>query len=613
MARGSDKDLRLKLLCFRAVRDHFSALGSHSPAVLPTALLEELLPHLTVCQLDELQPALNNRGVSTYCAWMEILGDMWGSSRVMDIHTEEEAKHEVMKGLFSPVLYGFKNDFIIKNASNLNTASFLRAAAKCIKHLVLINSYKPLKRLTCEQRLGLDLLEKHISSVSVSHTMDLSKPETQLALLVLHRLLDHGQARRVVIQARCPLTLSWILYRRGSQSVSCDVDSLTAAWGCDGGTSCHAGEEQVPSCKRLKLGEGVCDGVSSAACPRGHIESLEVRQCQLDCFRVLSCALPSWSCLKSLTLHSLTTFKHLNVLDLSRALQQLSGGPSGGLSHLSVSTLPCCTLMEQLLDACPSLLSLSVEILYVPEDTRDINSAESLLSPRNHQDIPLQKLSVKLAQQQTDVLFIASVLRRCPQLCSLHLSGFRLPHRLSLGPLLSTVAESCRCVRILSLEDMNLLDCLPHIVHLLQQCQLQELCLNDCRLLEKWTNKEEGLRQLVSALTAVASLHTLSLAQNRIARYVPVLAQLFSGPSLSALKRLDLSLNFIQPAELLEFSHRLSTHRPPHRLTLDLRKNPGDRDPDMWTSALNALKPFCLVLLERWKSTDTMVDHISNM
>lgn len=56
------------------------------------------------------------------------------------------------------------------------------------------------------------------------------------------------------------------------------------------------------------------------------------------------------------------TFKHLNVLDLSRALQQLSGGPSGGLSHLSVSTLPCCTLMEQLLDACPSLLSLSVEI-----------------------------------------------------------------------------------------------------------------------------------------------------------------------------------------------------------------------------------------------------------
>lgn len=73
------------------------------------------------------------------------------------------------------------------------------------------------------------------------------------------------------------------------------------------------------------------------------------------------------------------------------------------------------------------------------------------------------------------------------------------------------------------------------------------------------------------------------------------------------------SSNFIQPAELLEFAKRLRTHPPPHRLTLDLRKNPGDRDPDTWNTALTRLRPFCVLLVEGWNSTDTMADHISNM
>lgn len=73
------------------------------------------------------------------------------------------------------------------------------------------------------------------------------------------------------------------------------------------------------------------------------------------------------------------------------------------------------------------------------------------------------------------------------------------------------------------------------------------------------------------------------------------------------------SSNFIQPAELLEFTRRLRKHRPLHRLTLDLRKNPGDRDPNMWNVALKELRLFCVVLVEGWNSTDTMVDHVSNM
>lgn len=47
---------------------------------------------------------------------------------------------------------------------------------------------------------------------------------------------------------------------------------------------------------------------------------------------------------------------------------------------------------------------------------------------------------------------------------------------------------------------------------------VSDLQFKDCRLLEKWSNKEESLQQLVAALKAVASLHTLSLAQNRLGK-----------------------------------------------------------------------------------------------
>lgn len=74
-----------------------------------------------------------------------------------------------------------------------------------------------------------------------------------------------------------------------------------------------------------------------------------------------------------------------------------------------------------------------------------------------------------------------------------------------------------------------------------------------------------------------------------------------------------LSSNFIQPPELLQFAERLATLAPPQRLVLDLRMNPGDRDPDTWTTALRRLDPLAVLLLNGWRSTDTMVDHVSNM
>lgn len=598
----SDPEL-LKRLCLSAVTAHWSVLRSHTAHVLPTALLEELLPLLTVCQLDKLQPAINSRGVSTYHGWMEILKQMWGPSRVIDCHTEAEAKRHVMEALFSPVLYGFKNNFIIKNASSLNTASFLKAAAKCIQHFVLLVSPLALRRLASEQRSVMDVLEKNICSISVSRSLDPSKADSSPSLLVLHRLLDHGCARSVVLDACCTLTLAWILHRRGSQFVSGDAKNLTGAW------SCADGEHPVPSCKRLRL-EKKAVGVSSADCPYGHIDSLELRQCQPDCLRVLLRALPSWSCLRSLTLHSYSTFQLQDVLDLTHALHQLSCVPDSGLAQLSISTLPCPSLMERLLEACPRLLSLSVEILSVSGQTSQSASTQGLATCNQ---FSLQKLSVCLMQQRAHMAFITSVLARCPQLCSLHVSGLRLFSDSSHGQLLATLSESSHSLRRLSLEDVNLSDSLDHILQLIDCCQLHVLCLKDCRLLEKWTNKKECLQRLVSALSHQTALHTLSLAQNRIARYVPVLAQLFLGASHSPLQHLDLSSNFIQPADLLEFSHLLSTRPHLRRFTLDLRRNPVDRDPELWRSATNALAPLCHVRLEYWTSTDTMADHISNM
>uniref|UniRef100_A0A4W6CUS2 Leucine-rich repeat-containing protein 41 n=1 Tax=Lates calcarifer TaxID=8187 RepID=A0A4W6CUS2_LATCA len=228
-------------------------------------------------------------------------------------------------------------------------------------------------------------------------------------------------------------------------------------------------------------------------------------------------------------------------------------------------------------------------------------------------ELPLEKLTVKVAELQTDLHFITSVLRRSPHLNLLHIAGVRLPSGSSLSQLLTTLSESNHCLKSLTLEDMKLSDCLPEILNLLRDCKLEELRCNDCRLLEKWSDKEESLQQLMAALKTVPSLHTLGLAQNRLAKNVCVLAELFTGSSPSSVKRLDISSNFIQPAELLEFTQRLRTHPPPHRLTLDLRKNPGDRDPDTWNAALKGLHPFCVPLVEGWKSTDTMVDHISNM
>ncbi|XP_073333254.1 uncharacterized protein lrrc41 isoform X3 [Pagrus major] len=602
-AQGRSEDRCLKALCLQAVRRHFSALRVQALLDLPVPLIKDLLHHLTICQLDELQPALNHRGISTYSAWVRVLLDMCGPKHVIDVRTEEEAKHRVMRRLFTAVFYGFTNSFIRQNLTDLSSPSFLMAAAKCVRHFSLMTMHKPLQGLTAEQRPLLNLLEKHIRSVGVSQCID-SKKKTKTALYVLHRLLDHGVTTELVVHLQSPIVLAWLLHGRGSQymnpelknlmhskKLSCDSTAASASAdkaSCSSGLTARPSEDQegqAPACKRSKMDcvsveeeesnytmdpqalctlFSPCNGPSAGPCPSGQIHRLEIRNCGSDSLTVLNPTLPTFFCLRSLTLHSYySTFRDPDVWSLAVALRQLFHSSCSSLTHLSVSVLPRTDFMEILLDSIPTVTSLHVEIQSVMGfSPRDPRTAESHMS-----------CAVKL-----------------------------LPK-----------SESNRLLRSLNLEDMKLSDCLPDILNLLTVCRLEELSLNDCRLLEKCSDQEESLQELVSALKTLPSLHTLSLAQNRLARSVCVLAELFSGGSASSVKRLDISSNFIQPAELLEFTERLKTHCPPHLLTLDLRKNPADRDPHTWNSALKGLRPFCVLLVEGWISTNTMADHISNM
>lgn len=271
--------------------------------------------------------------------------------QVIDLHTEEEAKHEVMRMLFTLVFYGFTNNFVKRNITNLNTPSFLWAAAKCIKHFLLTTGiHKALQSLTAEQRPLLNLLEERIRSVGISQSIDLSNRKTQTALYILHRLLDHGVAKELVIHVQCPVVLAWLLHGRGSQYVNPELKNLMhrkkascisqAASASADGASCSTGPEtrasedqddQVTPCKRSKLDSASvkeesrkanftvdpqvlcqtftpCDGPSAGACPWGQINCLEIRQCGSDSLRVLNSALPTFFCLRSLTLHSFCTF-----------------------------------------------------------------------------------------------------------------------------------------------------------------------------------------------------------------------------------------------------------------------------------------------------------------
>ncbi|CAL8307273.1 unnamed protein product [Lota lota] len=637
----------LKLICIRVASRHVADIDMDALIGLPASLIKDLLPHLSIYDLIRLQPALNQRGISTQSAWVLILKDIKGGHRVLDLHSEDESKQEAMDTCFQLMFYGFKYKGVAKQIFNVNITTLFLVMAKYIKQFYLRPS-QFLQTFAKEQRALLTILEGSVGIVDVKHHKDLLKTESQFALYVLHRLLDHGQAKELIIYGLDPAMLNWILQDRGSQHAHQQLTSVhrsslvanpTAA--ADNSATRTDGdletEEDVLPCKRPKLDdtfrereagtpqstvepELLCQAFAlygsclTGSCPRGQICSLQIQECGRSTLGVLVPFLPTWLCLRSLTIQSCWIFRVSEVQSLAKSLKQLWQTSRSSLVDLGVAVLPQTALMELLLDACPGLHSLSLEIhpLGVDPGPRGSGMAHE---PTDLQELSLKKLSVKVPQVLADIRSITAVLKHSPHLTSLHISGIRLPTSSSHRDLLRSISESNHRLRTLHLEDLNLADCHQDILNLLRNCMLEELSLKDCRLLEKCSDRESFLQQLIDSLKQVRSLQSLGLSQNRLAKSAPTLAELFTGSPSSAVKRLDLRQvsNFIQPAELLELGQRLRTHPPPQRLTLDLRRNPWDRDREMWHDALRTLRPLCDFMTDGWKSRNTMADHISNM
>ncbi|XP_030228829.1 uncharacterized protein lrrc41 isoform X1 [Gadus morhua] len=635
----------LKLICIRVASRHVAHIDMDALIGLPVSLIKELLPHLSIYDLISLQPALNQRGISTQSAWVLILQDIKGAHRVLDLHSEDGSKQEAMDTCFQLMFYGFKYKGVAKQIFNVNITTLFLVMAKYIKRFYLRPS-QFLQTFAKEQRALLTILEGSVDIVDVKHHKDLLKTESQFALYVLHRLLDHGQAKELIIYGLDPAMLNWILQDRGSRHADQQLTSAPRSIlvanpkaAADNIATCTyvdlENEEDVSPCKRPKLDdtfqergaetlqspvepELLCQAFAlygsclTGSCPRGQICSLQIRECGRSTLGVLVPFLPTWLCLRSLTIQSCWIFRVSEVKSLAKSLKQLWQTSRSSLVDLGMAVLPQSALMALLLDACPGLHSLSLEIHPLDVDPGPHGSGMTH-EPTYPKELSLRKLSVKVPQVMADIHSITAVLKHSPHLTSLHISGIRLPNSSSHRDLLTSISESNHRLRTLHLEDLNLADCHQDILNLLRNCMLEELSLKDCRLLERCSDRESYLQQFIDSLKQVRSLRSLDLSQNRLAKSAPTLAELFTGSPASAVKRLDISSNFIQPAELLELGQRLQTHPPQQRLTLDLRKNPWDRDRETWHDALRTLRPLCDFQTDGWKSRNTMADHISNM
>lgn len=185
-----------------------------------------------------------------------------------------------------------------------------------------------------EKRSFLTHLEEWIDSIVVSQCVALSKKEAQIVLYVLHRLLDHGVARKLIIHVQCPVILAWLLHERGTQHIHPLLESLRSSAQASSARRQTAEDQDRPAVpvKLRKLDSaslkeevtetadltldpqglchmfGSCDGASAGPCPRGRVEQLEISQCGPDCLTVLTDALPTFFCLRSLNLHSFCKF-----------------------------------------------------------------------------------------------------------------------------------------------------------------------------------------------------------------------------------------------------------------------------------------------------------------
>ncbi|XP_036427365.1 leucine-rich repeat-containing protein 41 [Colossoma macropomum] len=600
-------------MCIRTVAQNMDVLEERV-CDLPASLLKDLLPHLNMFYLDRIEKVALLKRVSTslQVAWAAKWRDLnrtW-RCKLKFMQPEENWKQKCLESLFHMVL--FRKTQVHNILSNLSEYAVLTMSAEHVRVLSLTVAGQGGCRLASEElRPILSILEKRVRCLRLFDAMALLKQGRKDILFVLHRLLDHGSVTEVVLK-RTPdcFLFSWITSRcRRPPRIDSQASAAPDTWDTCRNEDLWTEEgPSAPKCPRLDLcmDEKSCCKFSpscsvSGQCHVGKIHSLDL---EVRSLATVSRLLPSWLCLHSLHLYGTQPLWKDDVADFVVSLKKLFLNPCCSLRELSMGNVCSRNLLAGLLAACPMLPSLSLDI-NLPQDNRTTPGQN--LQFKQDTELSLEKLSLKSTEIQTVENF-PSVLQRAPKLSNLHVTGIRHAHLL-----LHTLPESNPLLKVLILEDINLADCHQEIINLMENSILEELSLKDCRLLEKCREKKDFLVPFVVAVRGLCSLHSLSLCQNRLATSVIEIADLFFGDCPSKITKLDLSSNFILPADLLEFAQRIEKYHPAQRLTLDLRFNPLDRDPKAKGQAMKKLLPFCNILTDDWDSRSTMADHVSVM
>lgn len=578
---------------------------------LPVSLLRDLLPHLNIYHLDRIETAAATKGISTSVIWEKIwkgLDQTW-RWKVKSSQSDQSWKQRCLERLFHMLMFTqLKRE--ASYLSNLSDSSVLSITVKHVKVLSLHTSTKNICRLASgDMQPFLSALEKGVTTLKLLESNSPFKHGRKY-LFILHRLLDHGSVRKVVLM-RNPedsCFLRWLISRRRGPQISVSTE------GCGSAVDVFrsGADLEEPAAKRLALdeekpedlcGEFSSSSSSSERCPEGQIHSLDFEVPNCEILNMVSHALPTWTCLHTLHVHSDWLISEDEMCVFVDSLRRLFLNPAGSLSELSLSHLCGLTHLINILKACPTLQSLSVDVCLPAER----NKWRPLPQLPQDKILSLEKLTVNSTDPMS-VQCVLPALALAPELSSLHMTGITLTRHF-----FHTLAGCKASLKILKLEDINLSDYHQEILHFLQSSVLEELSFKDCRLLDKCSLKTDFMVAFVEAVKAISSLKTLVLAKNRLATTAIEISRLFSGCRPSEITTLDLSSNFILPAELLGFAELLETYRPAQRITLDLCFNPLNRDLEVKGQALQKLKPYCNLLMYDWNTRDTMVDHVSVM
>ncbi|KAI4889977.1 hypothetical protein NFI96_024362 [Prochilodus magdalenae] len=598
-------------MCIRTVAQNMDVLEKRV-CDLPASLFKDLLPHLNMFYLDRIDKVALQKRLSTslqfvWAAKWRDLNRTW-RCKLKFMQPEENWKQKCLESLFHMVL--FRKTQMNNNLSNLSEYAVLTMSAEYVQVLSLTVAGRGACRLASEElRPILSILEKRVRCLRLFDAMALFKQGHTDILFILHRLLDHGSVTEVVLK-RTPhcFLFSWVTSRcRGLPRIDPQPSAASVTKDPFHNEDLWAEEGPAPKCPRLDLcmDENLSKFSPSCSvngrCSVGQICSLEL---EVRSLATVCHLLPSWLCLRSLHLYGTLSLWEDEVADFVESLKKLFLNPCSSLRELSMGNVCSQNLLAELLTACPTLHTLLLDIS-LPQDNR-ITPGKNLQFIQDT-ELSLEKLSLKSNEIQTVENFPA-VLRRAPKLSSLHITGIRHAHLL-----LHTLSESNPLLKELILEDINLADCHQEIINLLENSILEDLSLKDCRLLEKCSEKKDFLVPFVVAVRGLCSLRSLSLSQNRLATNAVEIADLFLGDFPSKITKLDLSSNFILPADLLEFGQKMEMYRPAQRITLDLRFNPLDRDPKVKDQAMKKLLPLCNILTDDWDSCSTMADHVSVM